>query len=264
MNMNSNKNIITNKSNFSNANGKVKNIIPINYNIKRIIITILIIILIVIIIYLIICVVKYSRTQCYKKKEFMQYIIDFKDSEVCLIKNEPIPVKPIDPKPKRSITLIPEKKKEVFHLSNQDYTYEQAKCKCESYGATLATKAQITDAYNNGANWCTYGWTDNQSAYYPVQQCEYDKLQIENERLPDNEKKYCGIPGINGGFFPNPGIKFGTNCYGIKPEGQIASAKAPYCPPMNFCKLEQNFQASNKLDTDNIVSFNNEQWNMNM
>ena len=264
MNMNSNKNIFTNKSNFSNTNGKVKNIVPKKINIKSIIITFLIIILIGIIIYLIICAVKYNKTECYKKKEFMQYIIDFKDPSVCYIKDEPIPVKPIEPKSKPSIQLLPQKKKEVFHISNQDYTYEQAKCKCESYGGSLATKAQVTDAYNNGANWCTYGWTDNQSAYYPVQQCEYDKLQIENERLPDNEKKYCGVPGINGGFFPNPAIRFGVNCYGNKPDGQIASAKAPYCPPMNFCKLDQNFQASHKLDTDNIVAFNNEQWNMNI
>ena len=27
--------------------------------------------------------------------------------------------------------------KEVFHISNQDYTYNQAKCKCNAYGARL-------------------------------------------------------------------------------------------------------------------------------
>ena len=260
MSMN-NKNILNNKNSFVNT--RIKNISN-RFNIKNIIITIIIILIICIIIYITISFIKYNRTQCYKKKNFLEYIINFRDSDVCLIKDEPIPVKPVKTKSKPYINIIPEKKREVFHIANQDYTYDQAKCKCESYGAVLATKSQLTEAYNNGANWCTYGWNDSQSAYYPVQKCDYDKIQLENERLPDKEKKFCGVPGINGGFFPNPGIKFGVNCYGVKPEGQIASAKAPYCPPMNFCKLEQNFQASNKLDTDNIVSFNNEQWNMNI
>ena len=26
-------------------------------------------------------------------------------------------------------------KKEVFHIGNQDYTYDQSRCKCSSYGA---------------------------------------------------------------------------------------------------------------------------------
>ena len=38
--------------------------------------------------------------------------------------------------------------REVFNISNQIYTYKQAKCKCETYGAQLATKDQIIDAYN--------------------------------------------------------------------------------------------------------------------
>jgi hypothetical protein len=38
--------------------------------------------------------------------------------------------------------------KEVFHISNQNYTFEQAKCKCESYGAKLATRHNIIDSYN--------------------------------------------------------------------------------------------------------------------
>ena len=27
----------------------------------------------------------------------------------------------------------------------------------------------------------------------------------------------CGMPGINGGYFDNPELKFGVNCYGVKP-----------------------------------------------
>ena len=32
---------------------------------------------------------------------------------------------------------------------------------------------------------------------------------------------------------------------------------------MNFCKLENNYQASHKLDTDEIVGFNNDDWSSN-
>ena len=42
--------------------------------------------------------------------------------------------------------------KEVFHISDQIYTYEEAKCKCASYNGRLATESEIVDAYNNLQN----------------------------------------------------------------------------------------------------------------
>lgn len=237
-----------------------------NFNTKKIIISIVIIIILCIIIYLSISIINYYNTECYKKKSLMSYLFDFSNNSVCEMESPPPlptpPQKPITPKISDIIKPIIEDKHEVFHIANQDYTYDQSKCKCESYGTRLATKSEVIDAYNNGANWCTYGWTDGQTAYYPVQQCEWDKQNKINERLPDNDKKFCGVPGVNGGYFANPSIKFGVNCYGKKPEGNISVEKKPYCPPMNFCKLDTNFQASNKLNTDEIIGFNNEQWNM--
>jgi hypothetical protein len=240
----------------------VTNIKSNKINPKIIIIVLITIIILTIIIYLVVCAIKYNKVTCYKKKDFHKYITDFSDNQVCSIEKEPIPIKPKEPPKKKFIDIPIFEKKEVFHIANQDYTYDQSKCKCESYGATLATKAQVIDAYNNGANWCSYGWSEGQGAYYPVQKCDWDKMTLLNERLPDKEKKYCGIPGINGGHFPNPLLKFGVNCYGKKPNGQLNKPKVPYCPPMNFCKLEKNFEASNKLDTDEINGFNSDQWNM--
>lgn len=226
--------------------------------IKIISISIGILFLLSIITYLIICLVYYYKTDCYKKKSIYNYLFDYENNSVCIQENAPIP-----PKKESLLTMIENKldRKEVFHIANQDYTYEQSKCKCESYGSRLATKSEIIDAYNNGANWCTYGWTENQSAYYPVQQCEWDKINTENERLPKKSKKYCGIPGVNGGYFSNPLLKFGINCFGVKPKGHISKQKKPYCPPMNFCKLPTNFNASHKLPDDEIVGFNNDKWN---
>lgn len=260
-------NIVKNNS----MNKSLKNTITekvVNY--KFILISFAILVLIVLIIYILICFLHYRNTECYDKKTFFEYFFDFNDTHVCIIEHEPEPILPETPvelPPLKEINpIIPEiePQKEVFHIANQDYNYQQSKCKCESYGARLATKAEVIDAYNAGANWCTYGWTEKQSAYYPVQKCEWDAIQKENERLPDKAKKYCGLPGINGGFFANPEIKFGVNCYGVKPKGVLNKPKAPYCPPMNFCKLENNFQASHKLDTDEIVGFNNEQWSLNI
>ena len=43
--------------------------------------------------------------------------------------------------------------------------------------------------------------------------------------------------------------------------GELNKEKKPFCPPMNFCKLDSNFEASHKLDSDEIVGFNNDSWN---
>ena len=253
------KNIFTPKNNTP--------VIPISkpfttyMNKKTILMSCVLILLLIVIIIIIIYAVRYYKKECYEKKTFINYLFDYSNNDICIKENKPIPIKqvplpPVQPK----INILPISEKEVFHIANQDYTYDQSKCKCESYGARLATKAEVIDAYNKGANWCTYGWTEKQSAYYPVQQCDWDKINEINQRLPNNEKKYCGLPGINGGYFANPNIKFGVNCFGIKPKGQLNKPKNPYCPPMNFCKLETNFEAANKLDTDEIVGFNNDKW----
>ena len=244
-----------------------KKIVNKSINYKFIIYIVIILIILTILIYLTITLYKFYKTECFEKKGLFQYLFDFSNNEVCIKKDAPIPQPPKElPPVKKKINLIPnfEPKKEVYHIANQDYTYDQSKCKCESYGGRLATKAEIIDAYNKGANWCSYGWSEKQAAYYPVQKCEWDKIQKENERLPENSKKFCGLPGINGGFFANPELRFGANCYGVKPKGELNKPKTPFCPPMNFCKLETNFEASHKLQTDEITPFNDEKWNMNI
>ncbi len=257
------KNTSTNNSSKKNTSilNKIKTL-----DVKQILKIIAIIIAIIIIIYIIISVVNYYQKSCYLKKSLFKYMISFSDPDPCIEENAPVPAIPKELPPNKNtinIKKMLEKKKEVFHIANQDYTYDQAKCKCESYGGRLATKSEVTTAYNNGAHWCSYGWTDKQTAFYPVQQCEWDEMTNKNERLPDHEKKFCGLPGLNGGFFPNAQIKFGVNCYGKKPAGELSKAKDPYCPEQNFCKMDQNYQAAHKLDTDEIVGFNNEQWNDN-
>ena len=109
-------------------------------------------------------------------------------------------------------TPIPVITDEVFNISGNKYTYEDAQAICKSYGAKLASYDQIENAYNNGAEWCNYGWSENQMAFFPTQKNTWDELQ-KNPKKKNN----CGRPGVNGGYIQNPYIKFGVNCYGKKP-----------------------------------------------
>ena len=105
--------------------------------------------------------------------------------------------------------------KEVFHISNNKYTYRAAKDACEEYDSRLATYDEIERAYNNGANWCSYGWSKDQLALFPTQKQLYNELK----KIPGHEHD-CGRAGINGGFIDNENVKFGANCYGIKPKAK--------------------------------------------
>ncbi len=104
-------------------------------------------------------------------------------------------------------------KKEVFNIATDKYTYTDAEPLCKAFGAELATYDQVKDAFNKGADWCNYGWVKGQSAVYPTQQATYDKLQAG----PEDQRMACGVPGVNGGYFDNPELRFGVNCYGPKP-----------------------------------------------
>jgi hypothetical protein len=101
--------------------------------------------------------------------------------------------------------------KEVFHVGDNIYTYDEAKILCNAYDGELADYQQIENAYKSGAEWCSYGWSKGQMALFPTQKLTFDKLQkisgLENS---------CGRTGINGGYMKNPKVRFGVNCYGIK------------------------------------------------
>lgn len=108
-------------------------------------------------------------------------------------------------------------KEEVFNISNNIFTYEDAQAVCTSLNARLATYDEIEDAYNHGAEWKSYGWSDGQHAYFPTQKETWQKLQSSKGHEHD-----LGRPGVNGGYFANKMLKFGVNCYGVKPEETAA------------------------------------------
>lgn len=153
---------------------------------------------------------------------------------------------------------------EVFNISNNLYTYDDAQAVCSAFGAKIATYDQIETAYNNGAEWCSYGWSADQMAFFPTQKNTWDNLQ-KNPKQKNN----CGRPGVNGGYIANPYLKFGVNCYGKKPK--------PTDADMNRLDAKQNqvfpkSPADKELDEkvkywkDNadkllqINSYNTKQW----
>lgn len=101
------------------------------------------------------------------------------------------------------------KKKEVFNVDKNIFSYEEAPLVCKALGANLATYDQVNKAYKKGAHWCNYGWTDNQMALFPIQEDIY-------KNMTDEEKGNCGKPGLNGGFFKDKKLELGVNCYGYK------------------------------------------------
>lgn len=105
-------------------------------------------------------------------------------------------------------------KKEVFNIDNNDFTYNEAKLMCKSLDSKLATYQQVVDAYENGANWCNYGWSESGLALYPTQEEFWKKLQDKGGK----HRHKCGKPGVNGGVFPDKSLRFGVNCYGYKPK----------------------------------------------
>jgi hypothetical protein len=187
-------------------------------------------------------------------------------------KQEDIPVAPPTPpqdeatKENTGMSGIVEKilppAKEVFTISKNNYSYYDAAPLCKALGAELATYDQVKDAWQKGADWCNYGWVKGQSAVYPIQEETWKKLQSG----PDEEKNSCGVAGLNGGFFDNPEMKFGVNCFGVKPgqsehdeEMLMKQGMIPRSvPALEVDKKVQEFKK--EADHLGIMPFNENKW----
>lgn len=150
---------------------------------------------------------------------------------------------------------------EAFHIPNNVYNYEQAKALCKAYDSKLATYDQIEDAYRKGANWCSYGWSEDQLALFPTSKKSYEKLQeIEGH---END---CGRPGVNGGFIDNKLVRFGVNCFGPKPilneNDKIYMENLKYQPVTkeSIYVNKKSEQYKKYLDKIVVAPFNKDTW----
>jgi len=161
----------------------------------------------------------------------------------------------------KSIGSIAPPRKEVFNVSRNIYKYSDAPAVCAALGGKLATYDQVKQAYDSGADWCNYGWTKGQMAIYPTQRATWEKLQQGSPEYRDA----CGKVGVNGGYFDNPDLAFGVNCYGVKPpksatdemlESQVALPPSP--SEIEFEKKVQKFR--DQMSTINVLPFHKGQW----
>ncbi len=156
-----------------------------------------------------------------------------------------------------SSVIVP--KKQVFNIANNIYTYDDAQAVCKAFDSRLATYDEVEKSYNEGGEWCNYGWSEDQSIYFPTQKATWESLQ--KTKTPNS----CGRPGINGGYIDNPNTRFGVNCYGVKPnptsgELQYMMKTTPKTPEDAVVDLKvQLFKEKRDLLT-RVNGFNKDKW----
>ena len=146
---------------------------------------------------------------------------------------------------------------EVFHIDNSTFTYDDAQAGCAAFGATLATLEQVNEAYNEGAEWCGYGWSAGGLALFPTQRATWESLQRE---VSPAKRTACGRVGVNGGYF-DPASKFGLNCFGYKPAA-TKKMTFPTPPPgtdsTTFQAAVNRFQGM--LSSFTVSPYSRQQW----
>ena len=237
---NNNNSIKTNNSkNINNNINNKKSYVNSSSSPNTPILNIFFFIFSIVIIYLIVKISYYLYLGDCKKLPLFIYLFSF-ELNPCVKEN------------KQNNKILPFRK-EVYHISNQVYNYNEAVCKARSYGSKLATKKQMIDSYNAGANWCSYGWCEGGLAYYPVQERYFNKYPLARFK--------CRKPGLNGGVF-NRQLKFGINLYGVKPKGSIPQKSINAIERKDFCERENVKELVSVNDTDDIISFNKKQWSV--
>ena len=141
-------------------------------------------------------------------------------------------------------------KNQTFHVQGK-FDYMNAKAVCKAYGGKLANIKQITDAYDRGAEWCDYGWSEDHMALFPTQ---YKTWQSYQEL---GKKELCGRPGVNGGYNNNLLQQLGVNCFGKKPKlnGPMPAQPIPHGVVDKRVEYWQN-----KLPTLTVSPFNYDSW----
>ena len=165
----------------------------------------------------------------------------------------------------QEIAPVPEIKikEQVYHIPGNEYTFDNATALCKAYGSRLATYSEVENAYKNGAEWCSYGWSDRQLALFPTQKDTWNYLQ-----KVEGHENDCGRAGINGGYIANPDVRFGANCYGYKPkitdeEKEMMITQPLYPRTMKDIKEEKRVDYwRRKIPEILVAPFNKNVWSL--
>ena len=99
-------------------------------------------------------------------------------------------------------------------------------------------------------------------AVYPTQEKTWEKLQ----KGPSAYRFSCGRPGLNGGYFDNPELTFGVNCFGERPaqndtddlENSAEFTTPPTAEQIEFDKKVQKFR--DDLGNVTVLPFSKGKW----
>jgi hypothetical protein len=162
-------------------------------------------------------------------------------------------------------------KKEVFLIYNK-LNYLEAKEVCKLYSGRLATESDLDTAFQNGANWCNWGWIEGQKIAYPVQEKYWEDIEKVH-------KGHCGpTAGINKISNIDPLKKYSVNCYGIKPRKNKLAIDLDSNLPVKSkgdsleekikkCKMSKKEKEAKKRAKElkkkvRIVNFNKYKWSL--
>ena len=148
-------------------------------------------------------------------------------------------------------TPIAQKYEEAFLVKSNIFNKDESNKVCKAlFNSRAATRDELNADYNNGANWCNYGWTTDGSAYYPLQD--------------NSDSPVCvGSKGLNGGALDGA-PKLGITCYGIKPiETEYTSLDTIYRDSsiaeadISMLETYRKMMSSGKIK---VAPFNNKAW----
>ena len=98
---------------------------------------------------------------------------------------------------------------QVYHIFENVYTFDDAREECAKRSSSLSNPEQLLNAYNAGAGWCNWGWTNDGNAYLPskTKQCNKDTGLLNGKNI-------------------DPYLRLGVNCYGV-PTGPAKESSEP-------------------------------------
>jgi len=144
-------------------------------------------------------------------------------------------------------------KKEVYHVKSNIFKKIDGNNVCKAlFNGDIATKSQIEEASNEGADWCNYGWANDNNAYYPLSK-------------DTNNKKCFGKKGLNAANLSNSdNFKLGINCFGIKPDESKYTTLEQIYNMDSFNESEQKNLEKYKIKLNNgeinLEPYNSSQW----